>query len=115
MRNVNVLAKKHIDEVLSTGKLIGSNDSCPSYPCHFEGQDCTWCYCPLYPCLSDRNGGYIITGTGRRIWDCSRCVVIHKRGKALKVLNILKKSRSGIDEINSGIIASARKIVAAGE
>ncbi len=112
MRNINALARKHINKVLSEGTLRGSNMSCPSYPCHFEGQDCTWCYCPLYPCLYDHNGRYVITGTGRRIWDCSSCVVIHTREPALKILDILRKSGSRIEDINSGEIASAKRIVA---
>ncbi len=112
MRNINVVARKHINKVLSNGELKGSNTSCESYPCHFEGQDCTWCYCPLYPCLYDKNGEYVVTGTGRRIWDCSNCVTIHKKNTASKVLNILQKSGQKIEKINSGDIASARRAVA---
>ncbi|MDP6613031.1 MAG: cysteine-rich small domain-containing protein, partial [Candidatus Hydrothermarchaeota archaeon] len=26
------------------------SEKCEYYPCHFQGQDCTWCFCPFYPC-----------------------------------------------------------------
>ena len=33
---------------------------CPYYPCHhFEGQDCTYCFCPLYPCEDPELGEWI--------------------------------------------------------
>jgi hypothetical protein len=33
-----------------------SPEGCPYYPCHFEGQQCDFCYCPLYPCLDTSLG-----------------------------------------------------------
>ncbi len=111
MRNINVLAKRHINEVLRSGKLRGSNKTCDSYPCHFEGQDCTWCYCPLYPCLNP-NGNYVTSGTGRRIWDCSRCEAVHEARTAREILEILSKAGRSIEEIGPGNLASARKLVA---
>ncbi|MEE8168883.1 MAG: cysteine-rich small domain-containing protein [Candidatus Hydrothermarchaeales archaeon] len=115
MRNINALAKKHINDVLGSRKLTGSNQNCLNYSCHFEGQDCTWCYCPLYPCLYDKNGGYIISGTGRRIWDCSSCTVVHEGETAKKMLTVLRKSGKRIEDISSADIASARRIVAGGK
>jgi len=112
MRNINVIARKHINKILSKGEIKGSNTSCDSYPCHFKEQDCTWCYCPLYPCLYEKNGTYVVTGTGRRIWDCSDCNIIHQKETAQKVLDILMKSGKNIEGIGSGDIASAKRIAA---
>jgi threonine-phosphate decarboxylase len=33
---------------------LGSNRECNYYPCHFESQDCTFCFCPFYPCQDGR-------------------------------------------------------------
>ncbi len=111
MRSINVLAKRHVNAILRSGKLRGSNKECDSYPCHFEGQDCTWCYCPLYPCLN-KNGEYVTSGTGRRIWDCSRCDAIHEAETARLLLDHLSKGGRNIDEIGPGDLASARRLVA---
>ncbi|HPM26003.1 MAG TPA: glycerophosphodiester phosphodiesterase family protein, partial [Methanothrix sp.] len=35
-------------------------DNCPYYPCHhLPEQDCTHCFCPLYPCKDDELGSYV--------------------------------------------------------
>lgn len=51
---------------------------CEYYPCHFEGQDCTHCYCPLYPCEDPELGEYIISSKGRRVWSCKDCHLVHR-------------------------------------
>ncbi len=57
---------------------------CEYYPCHFEGQDCTWCFCPFYPCLDERTGGKYVTGrrTGKEVWSCKGCRWVHEAGTA---------------------------------
>ncbi|HIH44384.1 MAG TPA: threonine-phosphate decarboxylase, partial [Candidatus Methanoperedenaceae archaeon] len=37
------LAHEKIDEALRTG-YVGSRENCEYYPCHFRGQDCTFCF-----------------------------------------------------------------------
>ena len=40
--------------------------------------DCRFCYCPLYPCYKTYRGGKIIKNqSGKEIWDCSGCDIIH--------------------------------------
>ena len=51
------------------------NKKCNFYPCHFEGQDCSFCYCPLYPCNDTRTGGKLHKG----VWDCSKCTFLHDK------------------------------------
>jgi len=115
MRNINALAKAYINEMLKRGEIAGSNKNCLYYPCHFPRQDCTWCFCPFYPCHYEKNGRYIISGTGRRIWDCSKCVIIHDREVAKAVLLKLKKFGDKIEKITSGDLASAKKLVSPGK
>lgn len=60
-------------------KLVGSKKDCEYYPCHFEGQDCTWCFCPIYPCLDTSKGKYVKSKkTGKDVWSCKDCDWIHK-------------------------------------
>ncbi len=52
---------------------------CPYYPCHFEGQHCTHCYCPLYPCEDPELGEWIKSSRGYAVWTCKGCTVLHKK------------------------------------
>ncbi|HUL62883.1 MAG TPA: adenosylcobinamide amidohydrolase [Methanocella sp.] len=60
---------------------------CPHYPCHFEGQVCTYCYCPLYPCEDPELGKWIVSRRGPPVWTCKDCALLHER----KVAAYLKK------------------------
>ncbi|MGI5961888.1 MAG: cobyric acid synthase [Methanomassiliicoccaceae archaeon] len=64
----------------------GSNESCDYYPCHHEGQDCTLCFCPFYPCLDDRLGTFVESRSGGQVWSCQDCLWIHRPdvGRAAK-------------------------------
>jgi Zn-finger protein len=87
-------AKIAIQEAIHRKFLIGPDKECQYYPCHYEGQDCTWCYCPFYPCGNNRTGGGILDKRGKEVWDCKRCEIIHKRSTAKKILNALIKRRN---------------------
>ncbi|WP_340818067.1 threonine-phosphate decarboxylase CobD [Methanolobus sp. WCC4] len=57
---------------------MGSNTDCPYYSCHFEGQDCTFCFCPFYPCKDSRTGGeWIESSSGGEVWSCLNCKIVH--------------------------------------
>lgn len=49
------------------------NKNCKFYPCHKELEDCTLCYCPIYPCYIEGTGGKKV----KKVWDCSDCNYIH--------------------------------------
>ncbi len=68
--------KKKVDEELRRG-WIGSDLSCEYNPCHFKGQDCTFCYCPFYPCM-DEDLGCNLKGKHGDVWACSDCLLIHR-------------------------------------
>jgi adenosylcobinamide hydrolase len=73
-----------------------SPEGCPYYPCHFEGQRCDYCYCPLYPCLDPGLGQWAESRNGGRVWNCSGCTLLH----APKVADYLKKNpEAGLAEL----------------
>lgn len=53
---------------------------CPYYPCHFEGQRCEYCYCPLYPCGDTTLGDWIVKPEKEPVWGCTRCSLNHEPG-----------------------------------
>ncbi len=56
-----------------------SRGNCEYYPCHhFEGQVCTHCFCPLYPCKDADLGRFVRTKRGKRVWTCIDCKLVHK-------------------------------------
>jgi len=62
-----------------SGLVQNKRETCEYYPCHFEGQDCTFCYCPFYPCKDERSGGKFIKsskGNGE-VWSCVDCYIPH--------------------------------------
>ncbi|HDN64881.1 MAG TPA: hypothetical protein ENF23_01070 [Methanosarcinales archaeon] len=91
------LARRNIDGVLKGGIRVGRRD-CEYYPCHFEGQDCTFCFCPFYPCNDTRTGGkYVESSTGKMVWSCVDCTIIHDPGVAEEILVALMALKPGRD------------------
>ncbi|MDR1404753.1 MAG: cobyric acid synthase [Candidatus Methanoplasma sp.] len=68
---------KKVKEEIERG-WIGSDTNCPYHPCHFGGQDCTFCFCPFYPCCDENFGRNIISRRGADIWECTFCLFIHR-------------------------------------
>lgn len=67
----------------------GSNTDCPYYHCHFEGQDCTFCFCPFYPCGDERTGGnWIESSSGGQVWSCLNCVLVHEEKIVDELLSV---------------------------
>lgn len=62
-------------------------ETCERYPCHFKGQDCTFCFCPFYPCHNEKLGRMVSTPDGH-VWDCSGCTLIHEEGVVQKVIEL---------------------------
>ncbi|MCZ7391975.1 MAG: threonine-phosphate decarboxylase CobD [Candidatus Methanoperedens sp.] len=88
------LAEKEIARSLERGVVARSRIDCEYYPCHFEGQDCTFCFCPFYPCEDARAGGELVKrSTGGTVWSCAKCSIIHSGDIADKVLSALMKGR----------------------
>lgn len=92
------MKKKQITE-----NNINKRISCQYYPCHFNGQDCTFCYCPYYPCLDERTKGKFILKKESKIWDCSNCEIIHFPKISSKLTYEIMNEKN-IDEIWKKII-----------
>jgi len=83
------LARRHFKKVLGKGELLGIDKGCKYYSfCHHaKVEDCTFCYCPFYPCRDESIGGKWIKGA---IWSCQDCSWIHRTEVASKVLEEMK-------------------------
>ena len=53
-------------------------EGCPYYPCHMKGQSCRYCYCPFYPCDDGELGQQVVSSTGKTVWNCSGCTLVHE-------------------------------------
>jgi len=94
------LARRNIEAVMKDGVCVGRRD-CEYYPCHFEGQDCTFCFCPFYPCGDTRTGGrYVESSTGKTVWSCVGCTIIHEHEVACEVLDGLMALEPGEDVLS---------------
>ena len=70
------LAVEFYDKYLADENNEGSNKECEFYPCHSHPQNCTFCYCPFYPCGDSSTGGKWIKNKG--VWSCEDCEWIHQ-------------------------------------
>lgn len=90
---------------------IGSNTLCEYHPCHYKGQDCTYCYCPFYPCNDPTFGKNLKSKRGNDVWDCSSCLFIHRQDVCRFVSSEVK--RLGItvpeDDRLPGIFEEAKR------
>ena len=89
--------KKKVAEEIKRG-WMGPNEKCSYYPSHFKGQDCTFCYCPFYPCNDDGFGRMLKGKRGSEIWDCSFCLFIHRREVGKFIMSEIE--RMNITETN---------------
>jgi hypothetical protein len=80
------LRERTLKELFSALEGVsGSVLECRYYPCHFEGQDCTFCYCPFYPCLIYDTGGRLKGD----VWSCMDCTWVHERENVEKIIEAL--------------------------
>lgn len=78
--------------------------NCEYYPCHhFTGQDCTHCFCPLYPCRDSDLGRYVRTKRGKRVWSCIDCSLVHKPNVAEYLADNPNAKTSDLKAVASGI------------
>jgi adenosylcobinamide hydrolase len=56
-----------------------SKGNCPYYPCHFKGQMCDFCFCPLYPCKDETLGEWTRSSQREgKVWNCAPCTLNHQ-------------------------------------
>jgi len=63
----------------------GPNRECPYYFCHFDGQDCSLCFCPLYPCMDPGLGRMVRAKRGGEVWSCEDCFWTHRSDVAAEI------------------------------
>ncbi len=67
------------------------NSSCAYFPCHSGLEDCTFCYCPFYPCLNSKLGEYVFFKKNhQRIWSCKDCSWVHQKNIVDKILKSIR-------------------------
>lgn len=70
------LSREFYQNFLAGNIVEGPNTNCDYYPCHHHSQNCTFCYCPFYPCGDGSTGGRWIKD--KAVWSCQDCEWIHK-------------------------------------
>jgi precorrin-3B C17-methyltransferase len=70
------LAEEFYQNYLAGEGSKGPNLGCEYYPCHQHPQNCTFCYCPFYPCGDPSTGGHWIKE--KKVWSCDQCTWIHQ-------------------------------------
>ncbi len=80
--------RKLIKKAMKRGTIMGLDKECSYLPCHEGLEDCTFCFCPFYPCYDPSTGGFekISTTTNEAVWACSSCIFPHKTANAKEIL-----------------------------
>ncbi|MCQ2079487.1 MAG: cobyric acid synthase [archaeon] len=86
MKNI----KKKVEDEIAGGN-IHCNSSCAYNPCHFKGQNCTFCYCPFYPCHDERLGYEVPSEKLGSVWSCEDCLLIHRDFFVEDVMGTIEK------------------------
>lgn len=86
--------------------LFGMNRGrkCKYYPCHFEDQDCTYCFCPFYPCEDETKGGFIVGKTGKNVWTCINCEEVHNLEIVEKISMSLGKNNLKVLDLKARLV-----------
>jgi len=89
MKSMHPLAEKHFKLIEGLKEHKGPNKKCAYFPCHSNLEDCTFCFCPLYPCEDVSRGGYWLISDkieGGKVWACEKCVWIHTKENVKNIL-----------------------------
>lgn len=91
-----------INKAIKRKKITGIDEKCEYFPCHNGLEDCTFCYCPFYPCYQKDTGGFekVSSRTSKSVWACSSCIFPHKVKNAKEILIGLIELGINIDLIS---------------
>lgn len=78
--------------------VLWEKTNCPYYPCHYPGQSCNFCYCPLYPCGDTGLGEWIEKDGKQSVWGCTRCTLNHN---PVVVRHLLRNPEASLVELKS--------------
>lgn len=90
------------------------NRHCAYFPCHSGLEDCTFCYCPFYPCGNERRGRYITTKNARKVWSCEDCNWIHKRAVVDKIFRSILADNFEIQNTGGKLKAKGTGVIILG-
>lgn len=93
--------RKLIKNVLKEKIIKGPDKQCEYFPCHEDLEDCTFCFCPFYPCYRHNIGGREIVNsrTGKPIWACSNCIINHQSQNIEQIIEGLLEFDENFDMI----------------
>lgn len=106
-----------------TEPVSGPNRGCDYYPCHFDGQDCSLCFCPLYPCMDAALGKMVPSRKGGEVWSCEDCYWTHRCDVAKELIACIPATttpptREFLDSVKADVATirstSARPIMVLG-
>ena len=71
------------------------NQACSYFPCHEDLEDCTFCYCPFYPCQEEGLGCYVYSSRlKKKVWSCKSCNWIHQIKTVDRIYNLIREHGS---------------------
>lgn len=87
------------------------NRVCGFFPCHKGLEDCTFCYCPFYPCADKGLGKYVYsTKRKKSIWSCKDCSWIHKKRSAERIYNLIRGCGNDLRNNTPLFLAERRRL-----
>ncbi|HAH20798.1 MAG TPA: hypothetical protein DCL49_07860 [Candidatus Omnitrophica bacterium] len=73
------------------------NKACRYFPCHKNLEDCTFCYCPFYPCADEKLGQYVYSRKlEKNIWSCKDCTWIHARKTVDRIYKLIRTNKEDL-------------------
>ncbi len=97
--SLHPLAQEFYENYLAGETVVGPNTQCEYYPCHEHPQNCTFCYCPFYPCGDGSTGGRWIKDKG--VWSCQDCEWIHQDDTVECIQSKLPDIVQEVDDLKS--------------
>ena len=79
---------------------IGPDRDCGYHPCHWDGQDCSLCYCPFYPCMDEELGKLVDSRKGGKVWSCQDCLWIHRPSVTGAIIELMGGQIPAVEELH---------------
>ncbi|MFX1317362.1 MAG: cysteine-rich small domain-containing protein [Promethearchaeota archaeon] len=92
-------------------ELLGKNKLCKFLPCHEGLEDCTFCFCPFYPCEDESTSGrYIVSKkSDKKVWSCINCIFPNLKENVQEILKGLCDFRTDFSSISREQLLKLRK------
>jgi histidinol-phosphate aminotransferase len=110
-RFIRVSIRNRVDNLKLVGALrnyllfgMKRGRECKYYPCHFEDQDCTFCFCPFFPCEDNTKGEFIVGKKRGKVWTCKNCNDIHKLEIVEKISKNLGKNDLKVLDLKARLV-----------